>query len=135
MLTESAAIVTYLGEHYGPPSKRPCDPPEQRARYNEWVSFICMELDATSLYVLRRHEGLPDIYGAAPSVRVARDYFTKMIAAAAVKFGPDQTYLLGDDFTGADLLMMTVLAWAKRLDCACLMSSPSTMTASQTRRL
>lgn len=120
VLTESAVIVTYLGEKYGKPGQRlvPTDL-QERARYNEWVSFICMELDATSLYVLRRHEGLPDIYGEAPvASQVAREYFSKMIEAAAVRFGRDRPYLLGDEFTGADLIMMTVLPWARRLDIA-----------------
>lgn len=120
VLTESAVIVTYLGEKYGRPGKQlvPTDL-QDRARYNEWVSFVCMELDATSLYVLRRHEGLPDIYGEAPvASKVAREYFSKMIEAAAVRFGTDRQYLLGDNFTGADLIMMTVLPWARRLDIA-----------------
>lgn len=118
ILSESSAIITYLAENYGGPGTQlvPTDA-KQRARYNEWVSFICMELDATSLYVLRRHEGLPQIYGAAPvATGVARAYFTKMIEAAAVRFGDQKTYLLGDGFSGADMLMMTILGWAKRLE-------------------
>ncbi len=118
VLSESSAIVTYLAENYASPGHQlvPSDA-QLRARYNEWVSFISMELDATSLYVLRRHEGLPEIYGAAPvATEVARDYFTKMIEAAAVRFGDQKTFLLGDGFCGADMLMMTILGWAKGLD-------------------
>ena len=60
---------------------------------DRWVpvegrTFIAMELDATSLYVLRRHEGLPEIYGEAPTAnRAARDYFDRMIEAAATRTG------------------------------------------------
>ncbi len=118
ILSESSAIITYLAENYGSPGQQlvPTDP-QQRARYNEWVSFISMELDATSLYVLRRHEGLPQLYGAAPAAtEVARAYFLKMIDAAAVRFGGRTTYLLGDDFSGADMLMMTILGWIRRLE-------------------
>jgi glutathione S-transferase len=118
VLTESPALITYLGEHYGTAGRQlvPSDR-FQRARYNEWMSFISMELDATSLYVLRRHEGLPEIYGEAPvACAVARAYFTKMIGAAAARFDTNRPYLLGDTFSGADIVMMTVLAWAKRLE-------------------
>ncbi len=120
VLTESAVIVTYLGEKYGGPGKQLVPTELQaRARYNEWVSFTCMELDATSLYVLRRHEGLPHIYGESPvASKVAREYFCKMIEAAAVKLGPDAEFLLGDQFTGADIIMMTVLPWAQGLNIA-----------------
>ncbi len=52
-ITESAAIVTYLAERYGGTDTlyMPSDT-ALRARYYEWMSFICMELDATSLYVI-----------------------------------------------------------------------------------
>lgn len=115
VLTESAAIVTYLAERYSTDERRLIpEGIENRARYLEWLSFICMELDATSLYVLRRHEGLPDIYGDAPEAcEAAREYFQRMINAAAMRLG-DGPYLLGKDFSGVDILMISVLNWAHR---------------------
>jgi len=113
-VTESAAIVTYLAERYGVAQTlfMPTDI-AQRARYYELLSFICMELDATSLYVLRRHEGLPQIYGEAPVANdAARAYFTRMIDSAGEMLNPAQPYLLGDHFTGVDILMTTCLTWA-----------------------
>lgn len=115
ILTESAAIVTYLAERYSTTERRliPEDI-EHRARYIEWLSFICMELDATSLYVLRRHEGLPEVYGDAPEAcEVAREYFQRMINAAAMRLG-DGPHLLGETFSGVDILMISVLNWAAR---------------------
>ena len=117
-LTESAAIVTYLADRYSRPGCRliPEDPTD-RARYFEWISFITMELDATSLYVLRRHKYLKEIYGDAPAAnQVAGEYFTRMIDAAATKIDDGRTYLLGDDFSGADIVMMTCLDWALRYE-------------------
>ena len=118
VLSESAAIVTYLGEKYGHIGA-PLVPkePEERARYNEWVSFISMELDATSLYVVRRHEGLPEIYGAAPAVvDSCKEYFLKQLNASAPALSGGQPYLLASGFSGADILMMTCLDWAIRVD-------------------
>lgn len=115
-ITESAAIVTYLAERYGGPDTlfQPTDV-AGRARHHEWMSFICMELDATSLYVLRRHEHLPEIYGEAPAaIAAARDYFARMIDAAARLVGSDQAFLMGERFTGVDILMTTCLDWAVR---------------------
>ncbi|MFT5172670.1 MAG: glutathione S-transferase [Gammaproteobacteria bacterium] len=113
-ITESAAIVTYLAEQYGAPDTLYMPTlTAQRARYYEWMSFVCMELDATSLYVLRRHEGLPQIYGSAPVASdAARAYFTRMIDSAADWLNPNQPYLLGDHFCGVDILMTTCLTWA-----------------------
>ena len=91
--------------------------PIGRARYFEWVSFTTTELDATSLYVLRRHAYLPEIYGDAPVAnKVAGEYFTRMVGAAAERIADERRYLLGDQFSGADIIMMTCLDWALRYE-------------------
>ncbi|MGI9335970.1 MAG: glutathione S-transferase family protein [Gammaproteobacteria bacterium] len=113
-VAESAAIVTYLAERYGEPETlfMPATSAE-RARYFEWMSFVCMELDATSLYVLRRHAYLPAIYGDAPVANeAAKAYFARMIDSAARLASGDQAYLLGERFSGVDILMTTCLDWA-----------------------
>lgn len=119
VLTESAAIVTYLAETYGTP-ERSLIPTVQpaRAKYFEWLSFVSMELDATSLYVLRRHEGLQHIYGDAPAAnKVAREYFDKMIKASVRDIADGRRFLLGEQFTGADICMTTIVDWAERYEC------------------
>ena len=78
VLTESAAIVTYLGDKYG--GLTPPFGSADRARYNEWISFILTELDAHTLYVIRKHGELAALYGEAPAaVQTARDGFDKQI--------------------------------------------------------
>ena len=111
---ESAAIVTYLAERYSTEqvSLIP-DNPKARAKYFEWMSFICMELDATSLYVLRRHWSLPEIYGDSPIAnKASEEYFNRMITAADKLKNPKQKYLLETGFSGVDILMTTTLKWA-----------------------
>ena len=111
---ESAAIVTYLAESYSTEqvSLIP-DNPKARAKYFEWMSFICMELDATSLYVLRRHWSLPEIYGDSPIAnKASEEYFNRMITAADKLKNPKQTCLLETGFSGVDILMTTTLKWA-----------------------
>jgi len=113
VLTESVAIVTYLGDHYG--ASTGMVPPagdRLRARYNEWVSFIQMELDAHTLYVIRKHRDLADLYGEAPAaIETAISGFNKQVNVAAETLAA-QPYLLGTTFTAADLILMTCLDWA-----------------------
>ena len=113
VLTESTAIVTYLGDTYGPESGLVPKPyTRERARYNEWASFIQMELDAHTLYVLRKHRDLADLYGEAPAaIETAIAGFNKQVAVAETQLR-EEIYLLGDTFTAADLLLMTCLDWA-----------------------
>ncbi len=110
-VTESAAIVTYLGETYGgstglvPPVGTP-----ERAAYYEWCFFTMMELDATTLRLVRVHVGLKEIYGEAPNaVRAAFEGFEKQVQVAHLKLAERGPFILGDTFTGADILLTTCI--------------------------
>ncbi len=117
-LAESAAIVTYLGETYGQ-TKGLIPPPlsPERAAYFEWCFFTMMELDAHTLYVIRKHTQLAEIYGeAANAVLAARAGFEKQVRVAEQALQAKGPYILGSVFTGADILLATCLGWAGRLD-------------------
>lgn len=118
VLSESAAIVTYLAETYGLPNGLipPAGSPE-RAHYHEWCFFTMMELDAHTLYVIRKHVGLRELYGDAPSaVKVAREGFIKQVGVADRALSDRGPFILGDIFTGADILLTTCLDWADRYE-------------------
>jgi glutathione S-transferase len=115
-VAESAAIVTYLAETYGqsvgliPPAASP-----ERAAYYEWCFFTMMELDAHTIYVVRKHTVLSELYGEAPNaVRTAREGFEKQVRVADRKLASRGPFILGEAFTGADILLTTCLTWADR---------------------
>jgi glutathione S-transferase len=114
VLAESAAIVTYLAETYGAGTELiPEAGTPARARYYEWCFFVMTELDATTLYVIRRHDDLRELYGEAPNaIQAARDGFAKQVKVADRCLADGRPHLLGDAFTGADLLLNTCLGWA-----------------------
>lgn len=117
-LAESAAIVTYLAQVYGQPAGL-IPPPltAQRAAYFEWCFFIMTELDAHTLYVIRKHTNLVAIYGEAPAaVRAAREGFAKQVQVADETVTERGPFVLGASFTGADILLTTCLGWAERLE-------------------
>ena len=118
VLTESPAIISYIADSFDPPPgfNAPRDP-VGRAKVNEWCVFVAMELDAHTLYVIRRHEGLPEIYGPAPeAVASAKEYFLKQLSAVAPRVDAAGNYLFGDDFSIADILLVTCLDWGRRYD-------------------
>lgn len=117
-LAESAAIVTYLAEKYGQPTGLlPAAGSPERAAYYEWCFFTMTELDAHTLYVIRRHTGLRELYGEAPNaVRAAREGFQKQVQVADQRLALQEPFILGDTFTGADILLTTCLTWAQRFE-------------------
>ena len=114
VLTESAAIVTYLGDRYGADSGLvPAPYTVERAKYNEWLAYVQMELDAHTLYVLRKHRDLADLYGEAPAaITTAVDGFAKLLEFAEQRLA-GHDYLVGEQFTGADIMLTSCLLWAK----------------------
>lgn len=111
---ESAAIVAYLSNTYSsddnslvPHSDR------EHASWLEWCFFIVAELDATSLYVMRRHRALGHIYGEAPEVvEKAAEYFGHQLGFVDRALADDRPYLVGGRFSSADILLTTCLEWA-----------------------
>src|SRR5262245_32165270 len=113
-IAESPAIIAYLSETYGTADNAliPRDP-RQRAQWLEWCFHIAMELDATSLYVMRRHRDLKHIYGDAPlAVDSAAAYFGNQLRHAVQALADGRSYLVGERFSSADMLLTTCLVWA-----------------------
>ena len=115
-LTESAAIVTYVGGTYG--AQRgllPAPDTKARANYYQWCFFLMMELDANALYVIRKHTDLKAIYGEAPNaVLAARKQLEKQVQVVNKTLAARGPFILGESFTGADILLTTCLVSAMR---------------------
>ena len=114
VLTESAAILNYLGETYGrdtglvPPAGSP-----ERTRYDEWCFYVATELDAHTLYVIRKHRDLVALYGEAPNaIKTAEEGFAKQVRFAERALSDGREWLLGSTFTAADILLALCLHWA-----------------------
>ena len=112
LLTESAAITRYLMDSFSPLNWTV----RERALIDRFVYFSLMEIDATAFYVIRRHEGLPAIYGEAPiAVSAAYEYANRQLAVLSQLIG-DQMYCVADRFSEADIHVVSVLAWGQMLD-------------------
>ena len=116
VLAESAAIVNYLGATYGGARNlSPPAAPRERALYDQWCFFVMMELDANTLYVIRKHEDLHSLYGEAPNaLQAAGDGFAQQAHAAVQRLAGSGPYVLGENFSGADILFTTCLNGAIR---------------------
>lgn len=114
VLTESAAIIQYLASQATTQATHSLVPSDARsqARYQEWQSHILMELDAQSLYIMRKHGDLAHIYGEAPvAIETAKQGFNFQIQVASQTLDSSR-FLLGDSFSGVDILLTTCLDWA-----------------------
>jgi glutathione S-transferase len=114
VIGESGAIVNYLADRYTDRIRlAPTPSTQDRARFDEMCFFILMELDAP-LYVIRRHKGLPEIYGESQTaVDAAEAYFLRQTGMIEEWLASEGPYLMGPEFCSADLLLGTCSVWAQ----------------------
>lgn len=117
VISESFAIARYLRRTFKRLSfdERQLSP-EGVARFDELASFMLMELDATSLYIIRRHLDLAAIYGEAPNAVIsAKAYFSNMLEEGLSEPCLAE-FVWGGCFSELDILLTTILDWADAVD-------------------
>jgi glutathione S-transferase len=119
VLTESVAINTYLGDCYDVHKHYlvPAVGTRERAVYDETVCCILSEIDSQALWIHRKHEAMGQHFGYIPAaVEHAAGQFQRMnqqVAQRVVTSGGP--YLLGTNFTAADILYVHCLDWASSI--------------------
>lgn len=114
-INESCAINNYLATLVpNTPLVPPVNTPE-RAVYDALVFNILSELDASSLWMHRKYAVMHEFFGKVPGIEdVARREFERL-HPPLMKRLKDQPYVMGEDFTNADILYIFSLEWAKTL--------------------
>lgn len=116
ILTESSAICLYLAEKYGNGELLPTAETELRSRFFQICFYTMTELDAHTLYIIAKHGGsLVKYYKPSPeAVEIAIAGFNQQILLAE-RWLENSSYILGQTFTVADILLCTCLMSAIRL--------------------
>ncbi len=116
VLTESAAICTYLGEKY--PRSGLVPPPAEprlRADYLQWIFFVMTELEQP-LWTLWKHEAVLPAEKRLPQIAPTAHWeFAAAARILALRLARRE-YLVGDGFTAADIFAAETLAWARKAD-------------------
>ncbi len=104
VITEVAAICTYLADDFPPPSSTCRSATPQRGVYLKWLFFgpSCIEPAVTDRAFPRKEEARRGMLGYG-------DFDTTMnVVAAAVDKGP---WLMGEQFTAADVVVGSHIRW------------------------
>ncbi len=118
VLSESAAICTYIGERF--PASGLVPPLEQsadRAHYFQWCFFAMSELEAP-LWTMSKHARLlPEEQRIAAIAPVCVREFDR-VASVLAQHMESREYAVGMQFTAADILLGGTLNWARALNIA-----------------
>lgn len=112
VLTESAAICTYLGDRFPETGLVPRPGTAERALYDQWCFFVLTELEQP-LWTIGKHKfALPE-ERRVPEIKDTAVWEFQRAAALLAKGLEGKSYLVGDSFTMADLLAAHTLTWAR----------------------
>jgi glutathione S-transferase len=109
VLTESVAIVRYLGEKYPEKGFLPTDRAE-RGQCDQWLLFAATELEQP-LWRIARHTSLyPEAERLPADVTIAKREFKEM-AAVLDEHMRDREFVVGDHVSIADFVVAYTLDW------------------------
>lgn len=111
VLTESGAIISYLGDKSGIRTLVPEPGTPLRGKYEQWCHFSMSELEQP-LWTIGKHKfALPAEHRVPEIFPTASWEFQKALALLSEGLG-DKPFILGEDFSGADIMLSHTLLWA-----------------------
>ena len=110
VLTESAAICTYIGEKFPASGLVPSEI-NARAHYYQWCFFAMSELE-TPLWTMRKHIQILPEELRVPTVANSCIWEFQRAATLLEKHLKDREFVVNDHFTAADILLAATLNWA-----------------------
>ncbi len=113
ILYEAAAICMYLTDHYAPHLAPDYQSPE-RGAYYQWMFYVPATLEPPLMTIFLHGFLLPEQRRIASLVEQAKKQF-KPIARVLERQLAERVYLLGDQFSTADIMLASTLQWFPEL--------------------
>lgn len=110
-LTESGAIVTWIGERFPDSGFLPPAGTPERAHYDQWCLFVLTELEQP-LWTIGKHRfALPKGWRVPAIIDTAAKEWGRAARLLSDGLG-DRPWILGGAFSFADVMVGHTLAWA-----------------------
>ena len=114
LLTESLAIVTWVGERFAP-HLMPGSDPDARAAHLRWGAFVIGELEQPLWTQAKHSYALPEAWRVPAVLDTARREWA--VAAGLLSRGlGERPWIHGEAFTLTDVLVGHTLQWARLFD-------------------
>lgn len=111
VLTESAAIVTYLGDKHPDSKLVPSPRTQERAQYDEWCFFVLTELEQP-LWTVGKHTFVFPEDKRVPEILDIAYWEFKKACKVLEKNLSGKEFAMGDEFSAVDILVTHTLRWA-----------------------
>ena len=113
-LIESGAICHWLADRFPEKKLAPATTDPQRARYEQWMFFVPGTLEPPAFDILMHTQILPGKKRIAAIVPFSTRRYQQVLRMLSKELDHDG-YLLGEQFTCADIMLGTTLTWLPEL--------------------
>jgi glutathione S-transferase len=113
-LIESGAICHWLADRFPEKKLAPATTDPQRALYEQWMFFVPGTLEPPAFDILMHTQILPEKKRVADIVPFSTRSYQQVLRMLSKELDHDG-YLLGEQFTCADIMMGTTLTWLPEL--------------------
>lgn len=107
---ESGAICHWLADCFAEKNLAPAMTDPRRASYEQWMFFVPATLEPPAFDLLMHTQILPEKKRVEAIVPYATERYQHVLKMLASELDHDG-YLLGEQFSAADILMTTTLSW------------------------
>ena len=113
-LIESGAICHRLADSFPEGNLAPTSTDPRRAAYEQWMFFVPATLEPPAFDILMHTQILPEKKRVDVIVPYAAERYQRVLKMLAKELDHDG-YLMGEQFTAADIMMTTTLSWLPEL--------------------
>ena len=107
---ESGAICHWLADHFAEKNLAPASTDPRRLSYEQWMFFVPATLEPPAFDILMHTQILVEKKRIEAIVPYATGRYQRVLKMLAKELDHDG-YLMGEQFTAADILMTTTLSW------------------------
>ena len=111
---ESGAICHWLADSFPEKDLAPASTDPRRASYEQWMFFVPGTLEPPAFDILMHTQILPEKKRVEAIVPYATGRYHSVLKMLAKELDHDG-YLMGEQFTAADIMMTTTLSWLPEL--------------------
>lgn len=113
VLIESSAICMYLADRYGAGKLAPPPGTIARGKYYEWMVYCPATADPCLETMMFHTVFLPEKHRLPVLVERAKKTWSQKIEPRFIKALEGRSWILGDEFSAADVMVGTTLLWAR----------------------
>ena len=114
IIYESGAICDWLTDYYSEKQLAPSFKSELRLKYKQWFYFVVATIEPEAWCIVLHSFILPEKRRVPDIIKISEKKFKAALTVIENEL-EGKNYLVGDDFTTADIMLVSLLSWLPKL--------------------